>query len=554
MAKSHRTGSLVPRTDELYQLLLFPERAEYLEQARFERYQIHLEHWSELSTEFRRAFEAVYMRKSARVLLVHGPQGTGKTLFTRRVEIDFNRVRDKTRDDEHKNLWTVLAGGEGRDRSVSEQAARTTELRRIEARSGWLADTRIFAKANKSEMRVFLVDDVNKDVFLREWAELGPGEYTRFKAEGHVGVVLESVAQRLVEDCRGDFQRSLFVFLSNDLQVLTKLHEQLELSHEGLAQLLSLPLPEPSLKEKIVRTNTNRLNRWSYWYCLDRGGREEKRWAYDTLRGTGGFIDSFKAINRALAVSGPRAGRPANKNVLTLVTLGSDPPTIGSYINDRELPSDESTTGKHVATWLFRQQWASALAKDDDEYARRAALLESEFTLRWVTMDMRAVWWLCTAPDDDLICTRLVELMGTLPSIADGQRIKDGMQRLGKEVDEAIDALGERDDFREFEDRFRDAGQRRSLEYERALARRFEIELSRGLVELPSVRPDLTLAQYEPCAVTRATSSEPKAIEAAIRRSCHVVELTAHLQPDLRGLDDYLRDKVEVYATLLESV
>jgi hypothetical protein len=258
MAKSRPTGARPPYADELYQLLLFPERAEYLDQPRFERYQIHLEHWSELSNEFRRAFEVVYVRKSARILLVHGDQGTGKTLFAGRVEDDFRRVKDKKVEDEQQNLWIVLAGGAGRDRTVSEQAARTTELRRIGARSGWLEETRDFAKANASEMRVFLIDDVHKDVFLREWAELTPGEYARFKVEGHVATVLESVAQRLVEDCRGDFRRSLFVLLSNDKRVLEVLHQQLELSHKDLARILSLPVPEPALKEKIVRINTNR--------------------------------------------------------------------------------------------------------------------------------------------------------------------------------------------------------------------------------------------------------------------------------------------------------
>jgi hypothetical protein len=28
-------------------------------------------------------------------------------------------------------------------------------------------------------------------------------------------------------------------------------------------------MPRPELKEEIVRTNTNRLNRVSWWYCLD---------------------------------------------------------------------------------------------------------------------------------------------------------------------------------------------------------------------------------------------------------------------------------------------
>lgn len=319
--------------DELYQLLLFPERAEYLEQSQFVRYHIHLEHWRELSAEFRHAFEAVYVRRSARILLVHGEQGTGKTLFTQRVERDFQRLKERSVDDEHQNLWIVLAGGNDGDRTVSEQAAKSTELKRIKAMSGWLDDARNFAQANTSPMRVFVIDDVNKDVFIREWAGLQPGEYTRLKADGHLDTVVESVAQRLVEDCRGDFQRSLFVLLSNDQHLLERLHEQLERSHAGLARRLALPLPKPDLKEKIVRINTNRLNRWSYWYCLDRGGPEEKKRAYEILRGDRGFKDSFEAIDRAFAVRSGRSGRPANKNLLTLVTLGVDPLTarrIGS--------------------------------------------------------------------------------------------------------------------------------------------------------------------------------------------------------------------------------
>lgn len=540
--------------DELYQLLLFPERAEYLQQPQFGRYQIHLEHWRELSVEFRRAFEAVYMRRSARILLVHGEQGTGKTLFTQRVERDFQRVKNRDVDDEHQNLWTVLAGGDDGDKTVSAQAVKGTVLSRIKAMSGWLEEARNFARANASLMRVFVLDDVNKDVFIREWAGLQPGEYTRLKADGHLDTIIESVAQRLVEDCRGDFQRSLFVLLSNDQHMLERLHEQLERSHAGLARRLALPLPKPDLKEKIVRTNTNRLNRWSYWYCLDRGGPEEKRRAYETLRGDQGFKDSFEAIDRAFAASGDRPGRPANKNLLTLVTLGVDPLIIKSYLDDHDLEPNEASEGNHVAAWFFRKQWASKLAQDDEEYARRAALLESEFALRWVGIDMRALWRLCKAAEDDPTCTKLMAFMRIFPSIGEQRPVKDAREHLARDVDQAIAALDQTDDFHQFEAQFRGAGQSRSRDYEGPIARRFDLELSRGLVVLPSIRPDIKIAEYEPCTVTSAASSDKEAIEAAIKRSCHVIELTAHLRADLRGLDNYIRDKVGVYASLLETV
>jgi hypothetical protein len=559
MAKSRQAGTSFVWPQALYQqLLLFPERAEYLVQARFRRYQIHLDHWRDLSREFRLAFEAVYVRKSARILLVHGLQGTGKSLFVRKVEDDFQAIARGSTLDERENLWLVLAGGAPADRAIGEQAARTTALRRLDAQeiqSGWLTAERNFARKDESEMRVFLIDDVHKDIFMSEWAGLQQGEYIRFRTEGHVGVVLESVAQRLVEDCRGAFQRSLFVLLSHDESLLETLHRHLERSHAGLAPpVLHLPLPKPAIKEKIVRTNTNRLNGSSYWYCLDRGGPEEKRLAYETMQGDRGFIDSFQAINRALAESPPRPGRPANKNLLTFVTLGADPLMVQSWIDNRELSPDEDKKGTHVGSWLFRQKWASALVTADQEYTRRAELLESEFTLRWVALDLRVLWWLTTAAADDEHCESIVSAISASPSIGDKQSVKDEASRRIDEIDDAMTKLELGEGFEAYATQFRNAGQLRSREYEDVLARRFARPFSRGLAALGSIRPDLTLAEYEPCAVTTATSSDPKAIEAAIRRECHVIEFTAHLQQDLRGLDDYLRDKVDVYATLLESV
>ena len=44
------------------QLLLFPERAEYLNHPNYGAYRMQLDHWRELSAVFRRAFQRVYER------------------------------------------------------------------------------------------------------------------------------------------------------------------------------------------------------------------------------------------------------------------------------------------------------------------------------------------------------------------------------------------------------------------------------------------------------------------------------------------------------------
>ncbi|MBZ0121754.1 MAG: hypothetical protein K8H88_32455 [Sandaracinaceae bacterium] len=550
MARSKRI-SPAPSAPLYAQLVLFPERAEYLEQERFHSYRIRLDHWRALADVFRRGFEAVYERQSAQVLLVHGEQGTGKTLFTRKLEDDF----EKPTTPDLENLWHVLAGGQPPSAEVIAKAKDTTALRRVEPVTGWLAAQRQLAREDKHAMRVFLIDDVHKDVFLREWAELSQGDYLRLKADGKDQAVIESVAQKLVEDCRGDFKRSLFVLLSNDAGLLERLHAGLERSHRGLAQQVSLPMPEPALKEEIVRTNTNRLNQRSYWYCLDQGGPREKTDAYETLTGTGGFVDAFLAINRAFAARTKRTGRPANKNLLTLATLGVDPAEVTSYLADHELEAHELAVEPHVGVWLFRETWASVFTADDDgDYARRASLVESEFSLRWVALDMAATHRVCTAPRGDAVAGALVQVLAAAPSIADKAPTKTRAKQQVYDADRALHAVADADAVAAFAESFRSAGQARAQQYEPAIADRLGRALSVGLQAWGSLKPDIILAEYEPCAVTRASSPTKEAIEAAIRRQCHVLELTTYLQRDQRGLDDYIRGKVRVYSDLLESV
>lgn len=532
------------------QLLLFPERAEYLNHPNYGAYRMQLDHWRELSAVFRRAFQRVYERQDASVLLVHGDQGTGKTAFTRKLAADFVDSRTNVRAPDRDNLWHVLTGGEPLDLYTIQEATKTTEVTVLAPKPGWLAEASAAARGGQQKMRVFVIDDFHKDAFLSEWAGLTRAEYLHLKATAR-SALLESVAQRIVEDCRGDFARSLFVLLSADESIINELKVHLERSHRGLAQVLLLPLPEAEAKEKIVRTNINRLNQRSYWYCLDQGGPEEKRQAFEMLSGDGGFIDSFRAIDRALS-SGDgekRAGRPANKNLITFITLGSDPADIAAFLGDREMTAAEESTGQHLRTWLFRKSWASALESSDQEYVRVAALVESEFALRWVALDPRATWALCsdTCPND--LADLLVATIREAPSVAD----RGATKQAALAAERALVALTNDDEVSAFMKQFRDAGQGRSRDYERALTARFGT-YSHGLAVMGSLKPDLIFEEYRPCAVTQAGSADPTAIKEAIQRECHVAEFTAYLQADLSGLAEYLRAKVRVYATLLESV
>ena len=536
------------------QMLLFPERAEFLPQPRFSAYRMQLDHWRELLSVFRRAFQSVYERQSASVLLVHGDQGTGKTAFTHKLATDFAQSRESVRAVDNENLWHVLTGGAPPDLRVIQEATKTTDLTVITHRADWLSDARTAAGRGQQKMRVFVIDDFHRDLFLGEWAGLTRSEYLQHKTTSR-SALLESVAQQIVGDCRGDFARSLFVLLSADQQIVNELKEQLDHSHRGLAQTLKLPLPEPEAKEKIVRTNVNRLNQRSYWYCLDQGGPEEKKQALTTLKGPGGFIDSFHAINRALSSgdAANRTGRPANKNLITFVTLGSSLDDIAAFLEDHEMKASDEFAGAHLRTWLFRKSWASLLANADQEYVRAAALVESEFALRWIALDSRATWALCSDAAPETLANLLVASIHKAPSIADRGATKPAAQA----ADDAIESLTDTDTIELFMKHFRDGGQGRSQEYERVLTSRFGA-YSRGMAVWGSLRPDVIFEEYRPCAVTKASDADPsvieEAIKKAIRRECHVAEFTAHMQSDLRGLADYLRKKVLAYAELLESV
>lgn len=533
------------------QLLLFPDRAENLGQ--FSAYDVDLEHWKSLSSVFRRTFQAVYERGSSAILLVHGAQGTGKTLFSRRLEQDFDKATRGALAPDTKNLWHTLVGEDAPTRATIETATQGSVLDRIEPNSGWLQALREFAKKDTHRVRIFVIDDAHKDVFLREWAGLSQAEYLGFKARKEEHAALGSVAERLVEDCRGDFLRSIFLLLSNDAPRMHELKEHVGKSHVGLAMVLELPLPAPAMKEQIVRKNINRLNRTSYWYCLDAAGKAEQGSVYDVLNAPDkGFTDSFLSVSEALQSAPKRTGRPANRNLITLVTLGTPPSTAKGFIADHELDAHEHYLGGHLGVWLMREQWASTLCEGDDrEVSRRAQMLEFEFALRWVALDMRATFALCEPPQRADLGYRLLDVIRFAPSIAKPSEVKkrgEACADLDIEIENGTFDAASMEAFRQD---FIGRGQGRSRLYEQAIGKRLG-GYSRGFAAFPEVKPDFIVGEYKPCALTTAASRNE--ITESIRRTCHAIEFTSHLREDMNGLKDYLLGKVGRYALLLESV
>jgi hypothetical protein len=533
----------------LYRRLHFPDRAENIGQ--FSAYQIHLAHWRPLSDPFEDAFTAVYERGSSALLLIHGAQGSGKTLFCDRLEQDFEQATQGSLEPRHDNLWHTLVGGAPMRRDTIEKATAGTALRRARPVEGWLAAERKFATGDKRyKVRLFLLDDAHHEVFLSELAKVSLDWFrARPRREAETGV-LGTLAENLVFECRNDFQRSLFVFTSNRADLMAALHDEIERSHARLSRVQELPLPAAPVKEAIVRTNTNRFNNVSYWYCLDMAGPAEKERVYQVLHAQKGFTDSFLAVDDALK-SSARVGRPASRNVITLVTLGAELRDVDAFLADHDIESSEEHVGEHLRVWYAREQWASQIAVGANaERTRRAELVQSEFSLRWFALDRYGAYALCQPPGGSSpdLGEHLLDAISLFPSFS---RDEQARQRAQYKALDLMLASSDEQQVQAWGESFRNLGQRRNAMYEPAIAARVQ-GYGRGLSVFPAVRPDVIAQEYTTCAVTTARS--PSEIGAAIRRSCHAVEFTAFLGNQMTGIEDYLVDKIERYALLLESV
>lgn len=273
-----------------YQGIVYPDRAESIRD--FPSYRVFLDHWNNLSTALGERFEGVVLRGESRVLAVHGEQGRGKTLFAQQLAKDFETTKTSLRTGipishfEESNLWHRIAGGLENDPILVSRATSGTDCIHIEDDDDWLKTLLPKLDGNRTRNFIIIADNAERSYFRRGFVELGLSEYLSLQDQPHF---LTMVAQRLVNLCRTTMSRCLFVALSNDQSFLTGLQSAVEAQHEGLFEVLPLPVPGARDKEAIVRINTNRLNRISYWYCLDKAGPEEKRAVFSALDGADSF-------------------------------------------------------------------------------------------------------------------------------------------------------------------------------------------------------------------------------------------------------------------------
>jgi hypothetical protein len=522
----------------------YPTRAEYLDEARFQSYKVELDFWDPLTAQLWDLFRRLAMRSDTGALLVHADQGAGKTLLAKRLESDIAATpRTGPLVGDPMNIWHRIAGGAKLDVERIREGSSGLKFKKVRSTIAWVEDltTELNARA-PDEPAIVVADNAERAYFLqgllREPVEAG------LSVDFSGPQALRIAAQEFVARCRDEWRGVVFLLLTNDSSFAHDFKAGCDLQHRDLVRTQSLPTPPPERLEAVVRVNTNRLNPYSYWACLDNAGPDEKREVQQALLAARSFADSFAAVDRAATTdpAKPRVGRPGAQNVLSLAVLFPFDDADGVDLSDFGEARDPFRS-----KWLRIQTHSRGWAQGLDEHDR--GLLESEWEMRIVLLGAPFVAALLSATADPTAAsavTHMLDLLGktytlgTLPQTKlDHEASLSDVVSSWPEVD--VDLTG-----------FWSEGQGRSTTYEpvlRSLVPRYD----KAAPLFGTNRPDLVVRDYVPCAVTRAKSEKADSISNAIKRDAHMIEFTAQKAPSGKTLKTYLATKVPNYVRVTQE-
>jgi hypothetical protein len=527
--------------EDTYTRIRYPDSAENLEH--FQNYRVFLRHWDDLGLELKNLFEGVRVRRETRLLGIYGEQGVGKTMFASKLEGDFDKTIKKAQSGsvipDKNNLWHRITGGHGLKQGLISASTEGCVIKKIEDNDSWVEDLETFVSAQLNRTAIILADNAERSYFRKGLSGLSAREYIELQDDPRF---LTMVAQKLVDLSRTKLQRCLFVILSNDQSFMEALQSAINKQHRGLMNLLPLPAPLGSDKETIVRVNTNRLNSVSYWFCLDKAGPNEKIAVYNALNGASTFREAFRALDNAIG-SATRIGRPARRNVITLILLTStmSPPSWLDEYGELERVEFSESWAKSV---LYKSSWAARSLKDD----RESSLLESEWQLRIVFLgEPFAKLLIGDLSESNLLCLQFLTLLkdvygpGTLAQTR--AAFSTNVSQMVKNWPDvsAVDI-----------DLFWQAGQARANQYEQALKKLFPGYDKRTSSSL-SYRPDYTVTPFSPCSILKASQADSASINEVIRRDAHVFEFTAFQNATIDQVSGYLGRKLPNYVEITQE-
>lgn len=529
--------------------ILFPERAEELQQG-YADYRMFVTFWRPLIDELATIHDEVAGQGRGRIVAIPGPQGAGKTAFASELQRNFDASKVAHREGvplevAADNVWHRLAGGpQLRAEGIAEATRRTglVTYDRAPEHETWLEEA-VALPGVPDHRRIAVLDNAEQAYFRQGLVELDDAEFLRLGDDA-----IEMAARRLVPRLRTDLAGTLLLLLSFDEEFLSAFADAVEDVHEGMAHLIELPHPESAAKEQVVRVNTNRLNRVSYWYCLDRAGPGEKKAVLESLTTATSFTASFAAVDRAIRSEGTRTGRPPLNNVITLVAfVGAADGNLDWTGFDGEPERTELEHG-WATIRAYTTGWASGNLSP-----REQSLLESEWSLRVAVFGDPFVAGLLAAhpetsdPEALRSCKRLLRLLSVIhgPGTHDATR-EDHRAELEQTVDS----------WPSYEDAstqpFWEAQQARSARYEAALGAILD-NYDRTAEGFLHYRPDHVVKPFKPCSILDAPGSSRQQINAAIRRDAHVLEFTAQRNATGATLAHYLASKLPNYVAITQE-
>ena len=522
-------------SETTYQRIRYPDVGESV--GGFENYKVFLKHWDSLGEVLRDAFEVVRTRGQTRVIALHGEQGIGKTIFAERLEADLeasaSSLGRNSLQPNPENLWHRISGGSSLSESLIRSATNDSVVHKVIGSTSWVGDVAKFVGAQTNRVAVVIADNAESEYFRQGLVDISLADYMDLQSDPRL---MAMVAQKLVAACRTRLRSSLILLLTNSAEFADSLQVAVDASHKGLMTTVKLPAPLPKDKETIVRVNVNRLNEVSYWFCIDRAGPSEKISVYNAIKEAPSFRDAFGAIDAALN-SGTRAGRPANKNLISLIVMQ---PSLGPIVDIENYATLERVEFSYswASSYLFASEWAEQSLNEQ----RTCRLLESEWQLRIVTLGEPFVKALLSGESRfDLPFHNLIEKLKQVNGPGTQTRVREQFVRSVQNiVDRWPDVTGI------VSTDFWTSNQNRSTVYEPILAKLLP-GYNSGAKGFLNARPDYIVRPFVPCSVLTAQEAEVDKINASIKRSAHVFEFTATKSPTIDNLAKYLRGKLPNY-------
>jgi hypothetical protein len=517
----------------------FPDRAEAL--ASFEGYRVFLDPWEPIANELQSQWTGVALREESGILGIFGPQGAGKTLLTKKLLADFEVTKSSQVGlvVDQNNFWHRVSGGKSLDPELIASGTEKTEFKEVENDRDWVSKAEAFAQSrDRVRARVLLADNAERAYFRQGLVDMTDIEFMKNSRDPEL---TRLAAERLVDKLRTTLRGTLLIVLSNDDEFLLQLQDAVEHQHEDLMALSTLGLPDSATKETIIRVNTNRLNPASYWSAIDQASETDRLALKQALGGDATFPNSFRAVDTA---SKNRIGRPARRNVITLVALS--PSSTAGY-DPAEIGTLKRTDVAHewMSLTTYHEDWAP-----DSLGTREKGLLESEWALRVCVLGDAFVGSLLAAGGGDIPQKAQVQsLLSELktfrgPGTKEPTRVAD-TARYASMIDlwnlSAYDTSA-----------FWSSGQARSTLYEPALKQvlpGYNTTTSGFL----TYRPDFVVNDFSPASVLNSISDDPKAIRQAIRRDAHVFEFTAIESTTSEKINSYLASKLPIYVEITQE-